>query len=506
MEKNVEIQNLLESVSFSNISQALDYFSGKCGRLDEKLILFTTRDILILSKLRPENTILYSRIISTIETSMYDPEYIAKKVIIEFIQINSKNDDSLAYAYKLFHECFNCGLFKIEDCTNLLKNAKFSEKNYFLLFSFFAQHIQRYHYMELLYKISKKYQKDRVFSLLESKKFSEVDQFLSYGFPVDSINFTLKYDNFDEFQKLSSQPNFDFNQTLSFSIFECSSFPENSISMINFAAFFGAMNCFKHIFLNNAAANNTKILHDLSIFAILGGNKEIIHFAEQNGCDFNGTLGYAAYERRNDVFDLVLTSVTRSVETASDELFHAVCRACQVNNISAVMRLLTNYEIKSFGINGECPLDFCISNECVECGLLLIDKGMKFDPLCLHHALEKRIDSIVMKILDSDASYPQMRDEKGRTAIDIACESCSFDEALELAKNPNLHQFVTTEVLDKAYKCGNYDFLSAFADLNTYQPSRNMSENRKSNIKCLSIFTFTSIIIVILWLFIFTRI
>ena len=107
----------------------------------------------------------------------------------------------------------------------------------------------------------------------------------------------LRNDNLEKLQEISTQNNFNFNQKIEPSLYERYSFINNyNVSLIDYCAFFGSINCFKYLLLNGASVQNTLK------YAIAGGNLEIIHLCEQNNTLFEDALETAIQFHQNDIF------------------------------------------------------------------------------------------------------------------------------------------------------------------------------------------------------------
>ena len=117
----------------------------------------------------------------------------------------------------------------------------------------------------------------------------------------------IRNDEVEKLQETSSKANFDFNQSIPPSLYECFSFVnKGKVSLIDYAAFFGSIKCFRFLFMNGSIIDNTMR------YAIAGGNVEIIHICEQNHTSF-----YRAYEtaiefHRNDIFRYLKTKLLRT--------------------------------------------------------------------------------------------------------------------------------------------------------------------------------------------------
>ena len=503
MEKFINIQNLLENISKQNIHTTIDYLMNSELKTDKNLLLFLIRDILILTKLKPENLLFYTNIISSIENSDIDPDKILTNAILQYIKINSNRIGfNLTHSYKLLRQCYLNGLCKIDEIVDILKNCEFTEENYFILFSFFAQFIQRFQYLELLYKTSPKIaeKEKNIYGILEKKRFNQLNQFIEYGYEYKTLNLSIKTDDLESFKdfKNSQDETFDFNTNLEISAFEDKYIYDKTLPLVHFTAYYGAAKIFNFLTLNNDKinifqyfqANKTSDINlTLQEYAVIGGNTEIIQFSEQNGADLSITLKYAAFYRRNDIFLHLLNTLSNiQHNNLQNEIVASICKACETNNIKACIKLLENYEIQSFYLINQSPYDYCLINESIECADILFNHNIEFNPLLLHKALDKRIDSMALKILESNKSNPNLIDDKGRSAFDIAAESCSFEVAKLLSEYPS---HITTDILDKAYSNQNYNFLSVFADPSTYQ------ETSSTKISSSNYFTFSSFYIFI---------
>ena len=94
----------------------------------------------------------------------------------------------------------------------------------------------------------------------------------------------IRNDDIEKLQEISSQANFDFNQIIEPSLYEwCSFINKENVSLIDSAAFFGTIKCFRFLLLN---CSNVKTTFK---YAVAGGNHEIIHLCKQNQTTFEGS-------------------------------------------------------------------------------------------------------------------------------------------------------------------------------------------------------------------------
>ncbi|EAY10690.1 hypothetical protein TVAG_364130 [Trichomonas vaginalis G3] len=95
-----------------------------------------------------------------------------------------------------------------------------------------------------------------------------------HGYEKNTLQYILKYDLIDEFIEETAQINFDINQKLPVNRYDFNKIDEK-LSLIQMSAFYGSINCFKYLMLNNAEIDPL-----LFIFAIIGGNLEILHIVK----------------------------------------------------------------------------------------------------------------------------------------------------------------------------------------------------------------------------------
>lgn len=101
--------------------------------------------------------------------------------------------------------------------------------------------------------------------------------------------------------------------------YENRQFSEETLSLIEYAALFGAVDVFKFLLLKNASLST-----NLPKYAVTGGNYEIIHILEQNGIKFNNeeSLNAAIKYHRNELVQYIRESleVEYSIESLKTSL------------------------------------------------------------------------------------------------------------------------------------------------------------------------------------------
>lgn len=185
---------------------------------------------------------------------------------------------------------------------------------------------------------------------IESKKFIGEN-----CYPKDSPMLAIKDDNIDALSIFADDLNFDPNAYISkYSkenlniLFQLSHKIGSVLTLIDVAAMFGSVQCFKKLkILGAIPAEMTKYL------AICGGSLEIIRILESEGGQFKDTLVYAIKHFRNDLFDWILNDQIGGLSKMDSEdisdAFHNAAAAC---NYYALLKLY-NDAIRSDYPNGK---------------------------------------------------------------------------------------------------------------------------------------------------------
>lgn len=136
------------------------------------------------------------------------------------------------------------------------------------------------------------------------------------GLNTSELATTIRNDDVDTLQQLSSVENFDFNQIIPSCFYECSSLLSIS-NLIQYAAAFRSVKCFKFLLINGAEINSK-----LVEFAILGGSPEILRICEQHKCNFDSSLLNSISYHQDIIFDWLIDMKFR-VESSTDTCTYA---------------------------------------------------------------------------------------------------------------------------------------------------------------------------------------
>ncbi|KAK8894582.1 hypothetical protein M9Y10_023018 [Tritrichomonas musculus] len=136
----------------------------------------------------------------------------------------------------------------------------------------------------------------------EQSIFEKFIELRSIGHNPDPIATAIRSDDVDKMQKIFSQTNMPYDNTLKFSPFESCNYANNSFDLptfIEYAAYFGSLKCFKFLY-QQIPTLPTKT----SRYAIAGGNYEIIHLCELGKAEFDADCYNLAIRFfRNEIVD-----------------------------------------------------------------------------------------------------------------------------------------------------------------------------------------------------------
>lgn len=177
----------------------------------------------------------------------------------------------------------------------------------------------------------------------QEKLFKE---YITYGYPAKSLEYCLKYDDILNFQQLTNGNNFDWNQYTQLSEFEPSGL-NKQLKLWEFAAFFGAINCFKYMTLNKVVETNC------IEYAVYGGNLEILRLVDTELWKNPAKLAYYALKLyKNDIFNWILENKITEKRRNSIEIT-IFEKACKYGNASVIMEYIDN----GFTLNTELLVD-----------------------------------------------------------------------------------------------------------------------------------------------------
>jgi ankyrin repeat protein len=148
-------------------------------------------------------------------------------------------------------------------------------------------------------------------------------------------------------------------------------------TLVQFAAFFGAVNCFEWLLGLGADLNaHDEAFPSLSVmqFAIAGGNHAILRQLYQRGVALVGSLQIAARCFRNELFE----SLTEKCHIMENHVDYATAlhESCAANNLTGLSLCFSNgSDIEARDEIGRTPLHYAAISGSTECGRVLLTQG-----------------------------------------------------------------------------------------------------------------------------------
>ena len=134
----------------------------------------------------------------------------------------------------------------------------------------------------------------------------------------------IRKDMIEKFVEYINQSNFSINSTIEPSIFETNSYlADKEPTLIEYAAFYGSIQIFKYLFLNNV-----QLTSSLWLYAIHGNNPEMIYFLEEHQTKpENDSYEECAIEslkcHHNNLANYIIENLTQSQENEEYSFIHS---------------------------------------------------------------------------------------------------------------------------------------------------------------------------------------
>lgn len=259
---------------------------------------------------------------------------------------------------------------------------------------------------EILASITPKANSMTFWSHLTNKEGSkEHIEKIKKGENPDPIPNAIRHDDSDTLQKLIIASNFNVNGRATSSVYEICSFMNKKSTLVEYAAFFGAVKCYKYLMLNGA-----KYPRYVFEIGIAGGNSEIIHLIEQNESFFlsNNSAYNAILFHRLDIFEWLVSNHPEAIG---------------------------NYE--SF-------LGRCIDESAFSIIELMLREGADPNGLPTNPALFSAINNDNLRLVDFllqlENVNTSISDRNGNTVLHTACLGQKTEIIRFLLKNPRINK------------------------------------------------------------------
>ncbi|KAK8847789.1 hypothetical protein M9Y10_018821 [Tritrichomonas musculus] len=226
-------------------------------------------------------------------------------------------------------------------------------------------------------------------------------------------------DDVQKLQQLIILSNFDENQQMSiFKVEYIDSLYNNSI-LIEFAALFGSLQCFKYLFLNSKNVD----YEDLLKYSIAGGNYDIIHITEDQIQDDEYKskqiyLYLAIYYMRNELIEYLIDNYEVKIDT------ECYIRCLYSSNYEAFLILneIDEDDYNIFGVDqkGMKPIEIASLYGYYYFVKLMVNMSNRMMQDCLYYATKGNNLDIVKIIIENNLGNPNYIIRNNYTPFDIA--------------------------------------------------------------------------------------
>ena len=171
----------------------------------------------------------------------------------------------------------------------------------------------------------------KVFCDADNDTWSNLMLFLSFSTdPEHELLSCFVSDDVDKLRSLTCQ-DFDLNMVFRDPLLSFWLLPD--MNLLDLAAFFGAVDCAKHLLLNGSTLQQ----RTFGLYAVAGGSNELVRLAEEHECVFENGLSYAAKWWRMPLFDWLLeTKIPTSGNTRP--ILEAVATGASTDNMLVLCR------------------------------------------------------------------------------------------------------------------------------------------------------------------------
>jgi len=158
----------------------------------------------------------------------------------------------------LLYIIFNNNLITIDIIQRYLK-----KKRNFLAASYFYKQIPNYKIFG--YHLIESHNHSEHLGLLNNFPFladEAKDELIKFGYPMNSVEYMLKYDDIESFRERTKNPGFYWKDMVIKSVYDWINITEYS-NLLSFSAIFGSIKCFKYIVSNGVVIDDQTVAHSL---------------------------------------------------------------------------------------------------------------------------------------------------------------------------------------------------------------------------------------------------
>ena len=362
--------------------------------------------------------------------------------LLRAIAMPSTCDLAQIHYYRLL---LDLGVFTAEEIvreiSNFYKEFPNAELNHLLLFAWFTPEIEQLnkeHFTNMLLLTTTSPQMQQQSDVLAGivHFFTNFSQFRENNYELwrkcmnlndepDSLAHIIRNDDITYLQSLATAGTFDVNQRIPPFIFGISSFLAFYPTIIQYAAYVGAVKCFKYLLLNYSDLKLTDVCSTtIAQLAVAGGSLEIIRSLEDK-VNFDGCLSVSARFIQNNVFQWLHETKFSDLGKADLNDLSPIHYAVESGNIPALLTCLDNGVDVNAGFDaGWTPLHIAAKHgQSSMIRILSSHEKININPrdargwTPLHWAANNCHPNTIRLILQSHRADVNAADNEGQTAL-----------------------------------------------------------------------------------------
>ena len=381
---HIDIQKRLESINDTNLNENLEVISKSIFLRNEENMSIFIEDVINILSIRPKSLNILVRLIGELLTNFtLNPNKTIFKNIFLNVIFKPIGDWKFVLKIPLFlflRECYlqrYISLFDITEKVNeQLQNDCKSRNTLCIILSVFAAEFDRYDskLFDRLCKNMKNHDQGSFFNIFLEQYAHEFEEFRPGNWsrlqeivesrgPEAAIHNALKNDDVEFIQRMTINERFNPNRPLDDLPFEKCLYIQGSPSMIQCAAFYGSIKCFKFLYLNKASLQ-MKDRRDRNIldFASAGGNLEIIRILENCNLSFRNCFKVSMQFRHFDIFDWLVLMKNDDTNNFQKRIDQILCMCCRIDTLEGVIHSLKYGANPNAHIDGMTPFLYAAMN------------------------------------------------------------------------------------------------------------------------------------------------
>lgn len=271
---------------------------------------------------------------------------------------------------------------------------------------------------------------------LQENKWEILKEWRKSTYKNDPVLHCLQIDDVEELQILSSENGFDINQQITFHSYEPSWILNTGPRLIQVAAFYGSIRCFRYLLLQHADTFlKSRDGYTLVQYAIAGGDIEIVRICDQNQCNFSDSLHFAAMFHRFPLFQWI----------NQNKIYDLSLRNSEGDSILYTTISTDNYRILDYclkyGLNPNeeddikmTLLHYAVNLRRTGCVMVLlaqptidVNAMTTYNMTPLHVAIKNQSKEIVEALLSHEDINVNIRAEHEMSPLHLAVEAESYE-------------------------------------------------------------------------------